>query len=309
MICAKCGARLLDTDQFCPECGAKVIREKRCPDCGAVLREGTKFCHKCGRLVENMQSSCRKKEETIDIPIDAIERTIVAETEAKVMAECEEEELLHRKPATKTAERRTEAGQTVKRSSAGPHEGRTTKARHSQDGAAKRSPEPPVKKRAATDTPPKKRKPVYREEDDWEDEEDDEESVDVITIMTAVVGCVLLVVVAFLAYNLYRQYVPKDYEKTQEQQLEEQQVEQEGQEGQEEQTADEGENAVGTLIIVDNVNVRDNPSTQGTNVLKVAKAGETYECYGSVEDGEWYEIRLEDGTTGYVFKDYVKIEE
>lgn len=277
MICAKCGVRLLDTDQFCPECGAKVIREKRCPDCGAVLREGTKFCHKCGRLVENMQSPRQKKEETIDIPIDAIERTIVAETEAKVMAECEKEEHLH-----------------------------SAKARPSQGSAAKRSPKPPAKKRAATGTPPKKRKPVYREEEDWEDDEEDEESVDVITIMTAVVGCVLLVVVAFLAYNLYRQYVPKDYEKAQEQQLEEQQVEQEGQE---EQTADESENAVGTLIIIDNVNVRDNPSTQGTNVLKVAKAGETYECYGSVEGGEWYEIRLEDGTTGYVFKDYVKMEE
>lgn len=278
MICAKCGARILDTDQFCPECGAKVIRERRCPDCGAVLREGTKFCHKCGRLVENTGSSHHKAEETLDIPIDAIERTIVAETEAKIIAERGEEEVLHRR--------------------------QTDRPRASQGSSVKRSPEPPKKKKAAVDAPPKKKRPVRREEEDWEDDEDDEEGVDVITIMTAVVGCVLLVVIAFLAYNLYRQYVPKDYEKAQEQELEEQQ---EGQS--EELPADDGGNTVCTLTIVSNVNVRDNPGTEGTNVIKVAKAGETYECYGSVQDGSWYEIRLEDGTTGYVFKDYVMIEE
>ena len=278
MICAKCGARILDTDQFCPECGAKVIRERRCPDCGVVLREGTKFCHKCGRLVENTGNSHHKAEETLDIPIDAIERTIVAETEAKVIAERGEEEVLHKR--------------------------QVDRPRTSQDSSVKRSPEPPKKKKAAVDAPPKKKRPVHREDEDWEDDEDDEEGVDVITIMTAVVGCVLLVVIAFLAYNMYRQYVPKDYEKAQEQELEEQQ------EGQaEDLPADNGGNTVCTLTIVSNVNVRDNPSTEGTNVIKVAKAGETYECYGSVEDGSWYEIRLEDGTTGYVFKDYVMIEE
>ena len=278
MICAKCGASILDTDQFCPECGAKVIRERRCPDCGAVLREGTKFCHKCGRLVENTGNSHHKAEETLDIPIDAIERTIVAETEAKVIAERREEKVLHKR--------------------------QVDRPRTSQDSSVKRYPEPPKKKKAAVDAPPKKKRPVRREDEDWEDDEDDGESVDVITIMTAVVGCVLLVVIAFLAYNMYRQYVPKDYEKVQEQELEE---EQEGQA--EELPADNGGNTVCTLTIVSNVNVRDNPSTEGTNVIKVAKAGETYECYGSVEDGNWYEIRLEDGTTGYVFKDYVMIEE
>ena len=99
-------------------------------------------------------------------------------------------------------------------------------------------------------------------------------------------------------------YEEESVRKWQEQELEEQQ------EGQaEDLPADNGGNTVCTLTIVSNVNVRDNPSTEGTNVIKVAKAGETYECYGSVEDGNWYEIRLEDGTTGYVFKDYVMIEE
>ncbi len=64
----------------------------------------------------------------------------------------------------------------------------------------------------------------------------------------------------------------------------------------------------GSLTIVSNVNVRDNPSTQGTNVIKVAKEGEVYE-YTSVEaGGDWYSIMLEDGSIGYVFKDYVKVD-
>lgn len=48
MVCKKCGAQILPEDQFCPECGAKVIRKKRCPECGELYRAGTKFCPNCG---------------------------------------------------------------------------------------------------------------------------------------------------------------------------------------------------------------------------------------------------------------------
>lgn len=48
MVCKKCGAQILPDDQFCPECGAKVIRKKRCPECGELYRAGTKFCPNCG---------------------------------------------------------------------------------------------------------------------------------------------------------------------------------------------------------------------------------------------------------------------
>ena len=63
-----------------------------------------------------------------------------------------------------------------------------------------------------------------------------------------------------------------------------------------------------TLTVVRNVNVRDYPSTSDSNVLKVAKSGETYPCTGSVDDGQWYMILLEDGATGYVFHEYVTVE-
>lgn len=65
------------------------------------------------------------------------------------------------------------------------------------------------------------------------------------------------------------------------------------------------EQAIGTLTIVSDVNIRDNPNTENSNVIKVAKAGETYEYLGRDEYDNWYIIMLEDGTKGYVFKNYV----
>ena len=76
----------------------------------------------------------------------------------------------------------------------------------------------------------------------------------------------------------------------------------------EEENGGDGEVARMLLTVVSNVNVRDNPNTSGTNVIKVAKAGETYECVGTAGDGNWYEIVLDDGTHGYVYTDYVKVE-
>ncbi|MCD7724368.1 MAG: zinc-ribbon domain-containing protein [Clostridiales bacterium] len=294
MICTKCGASLLDTDQFCPECGAKVIRERRCPDCGAVLREGTKFCHKCGRLVEKTEKTRQVSEETLDIPIEAIEKNILSETEAKIKAEQAGRSPAHKTQASGTAQaRRSEGG-----SASG-----TAQTRRSEKGQTAETGKAARKKKAAPEPPSRSKRAVYQEEDwedeDWEDEE--EEGVDAITVMTAVAGCVLLVVLALLGYHLYRQYVPKNYT-----QLQEAEMQEDGQEIEESGT--EEESAAYTLTIVSNVNVRDNPSTSGTNILKVAKAGETYECYGSAGDGSWYEIGLEDGTRGYVFQDYVSVE-
>lgn len=158
------------------------------------------------------------------------------------------------------------------------------------------------------------------EEEDWEDEDDwdDDEGVDIITIMTVVVGCVLLIVVAFLGYRLYKQHAPKDYEKEAEVQEDKAVPDEDGGEHEEPQEADKtGEQYVtdgdgsGTYMItvIHNVNVRDQPSTTGTNILTVAQEGDVFTCYGTTEDGQWYEIRLEDGTPGFVFHEYISVEE
>ena len=295
MICTNCGAHLMETDQFCPKCGTKAIKDRRCSGCGGLLRDGAKFCPKCGRLVGENGSAHGVSDDTLDIPIDAIERNILSETAAEIKAD-RRAERAPRKTASRSST--TQSAPVKKKVS---------------------DSELPVRKKASNPEPSRKKKVVYREEDwedeDWEDddwdEDDEDEGVDVITVMTAIVGCVLLVVVAVLGFHLYRQYAPKNYDKVAEEEQESDQEPDQEPEEVSEGESDSGVEAVRetyTLTVIHNVNVRDNPSTSGTNVLKVAKEGETYTCYGSVNNGEWYEILLEDGTTGYVFYEYISLE-
>lgn len=320
MLCTNCGARLMESDQFCPKCGAKAIKDSRCPDCGAVLRDGAKFCPKCGRSVGGKGRVGGVSDDTLDIPIDAIERNILSETAAEIKAD-RRTSATPRKSAQRSASTRSASSQGSSERGGSPRNSSSHSS--SERSAPQRS--APAKRREPAPEPPRKKRVVYREEDwededwedddwdddDWDDDEEDE-GVDVITVMTAIIGCVLLVVVAVLGFNLFRQYVPKDYDKAAE---EEQEQEEEQEEQGQEQTSQDGENLTAgderetyTLTITHNVNVRDNPGTHGTNVLRVAKEGETYTSYGALDGGEWYEILLEDGTTGYVFYEYISIE-
>ena len=349
MICKKCGARLQETDQFCPKCGAKVIKTRRCPDCGEVLRDGVKFCPGCGRTVGSRKSAPAVSDETLDIPIEAIEKNILSETAAEIKAERRTGSSPRKSVSKETAparrsssgtvseRRRADGDKTARRTSSKSETVDSTPSRRVDSGRNSSTGAPVKKKQAAVPAPPpRKKKPVYREEvwedDDWEDEEEwedddwdeddweDEEGVDAITIMTAVTGCILLIVVAVLGFHFYKQYVPKNYDKAAEEEQKEEDGEEEEQgEEQIEPSEQDGEEdsqeqpagisgGSSKLTIVSDVNVRDQPSTSGTNVLRVAKEGETYDCNGITEDGEWYEIVLEDGTVGYVFHEYVSIE-
>ena len=273
MICTNCGAHLMDTDQFCPKCGAKAIKDNRCPECGALLRDGTKFCHKCGCPVNGAERDDAVTDKTLDIPIDVIERNILSETAAEVAVQ--------KHAAAKSAP--------------------PTKKTSTPAAARKKEPVPAA---------PKRKKINYREEEDWEEDDwdDEEESVDIITIMTAIVGCVLLVVIAVLGYHMYRQYSPKNYGDAA-QESEDGETDITGQEMEEQQLQDEISEPVSDhyVAIIKNVNVRDNPSTTDSNVLKVAQKGEVYPYVGRTEDGEWIEILLDDNSVGYVFHEYVTV--
>lgn len=399
MVCTKCGAGLMDSDQFCPKCGTRVIKERRCPDCGAVLREGTKFCHKCGRMVEASGGGSRA-EDMEDIPMDAIERNILSETEAELKADRRRERASGGEGSGRGSSSRSMSGSespargtSVRRASGGEGSGRGSGTRSmsgsespargtgtrsasgsagsgrgngsrstsgssrnasgsetSHGSASRNTPvrrkesEPAVRRKTSVPAPPPRGKRSYYRDEDWEDDwddddedwedddwdDDDDEGVDLITVMTAALGCVILVVVALVGFNLYKQYAPKNYDKAGTESSEDGRSDEgnedgqesgDGQSGDDDQSGQEmqsDENAgIGNgddkntykLKIVSNVNVRDQPSTSGTNVLKVAKAGETYACKGSAGDGNWYEIVLEDGSAGYVFTDYVEVEE
>ena len=318
MICTNCGAHLMETDQFCPKCGTKAIKDRRCPDCGALLRDGAKFCPKCGRPVGENDTAYKVSEDTLDIPIDAIERNILSETAAEIKADHRTESAPRKANATRSTSTRSSSEKSTASRSSAVH-GSSERSTSHKSSVPHGSPQSaPARKKVSNPEPPRKKKVVYREEDweeeDWEDDDwddDDDEGVDIITVMTAVVGCVLLVVVAVLGFHLYRQYVPKDYDQAAEEEQEEEQEEDQEQgvvsEGEQGSEGEEDRETY-TLKVIHNVNVRDNPSTSGTNVLKVAQEGETYISYGSVDGGEWYEILLEDGTTGYVFYEYISLE-
>lgn len=248
MVCPDCGTRLTDTDQFCPGCGAKIIRKRRCPECGETLREGVKFCPGCGSEVSG--------------------------------------------------------------------ERRVKKAKPEEEPKKKAEAAPPTKRKQ---TPPKPRD--WEDEDDDDYEDDEEESVDILSILTVAVGCILLVILAVLGYNLYRRYMPRDLRTAEEQSV---QQEEDGDTGQddgfggqelfEEPEEDAGPEEVqtgGTLVTTADVNIRDNPSTDGTTVITKAKAGESYEYTEAVEGGMWYRILLPDEPNyeyGYVYADYVNVQ-
>lgn len=46
--CANCGAIVMETAKFCPECGEKMPVAKFCSNCGAKLSGTAKFCSECG---------------------------------------------------------------------------------------------------------------------------------------------------------------------------------------------------------------------------------------------------------------------
>ena len=49
-VCAKCGAELLEGQEFCSKCGTPA-NKKVCSKCGALLNDDQEFCPKCGQKV------------------------------------------------------------------------------------------------------------------------------------------------------------------------------------------------------------------------------------------------------------------
>lgn len=314
MVCKKCGARLLEDDQFCPECGAKVIRRKRCPECGEPLREGTKFCPNCGTPVGEVK------------PVKRVDAGVASGKQE------DSEPVLRKREDAGAASGKGEGAVEAPRKHTSQDAAEAPRKRTSQDAVPKKrtSPEPPPKKRPAVREEPRRRRDW---EEDWDDEDDDDEEdgVDILSILTVAVGCILLVIVAVLGFNLYRRYVPGDRDETAQEQeaegleeLEEDIADAEGDgmgDGQvleeqpwedgNEETADSPSGAAGTLVATHDVNIRDNPGTQGTNVIGRAKRGDSYEYAEVVEGGAWYRILLTDVDGyeyGYVSADYVEIQ-
>ena len=52
-VCQKCGHPVAAEDVYCRHCGYKIEKEYHCEKCGALITEGAKFCSECGNNVTN----------------------------------------------------------------------------------------------------------------------------------------------------------------------------------------------------------------------------------------------------------------
>lgn len=314
MKCRRCGAVLLDTDTFCVKCGQKVGEPMYCPNCGEQLRDGERFCHKCGSPVEPVEEEEEiplSQQKTVDIPFDQIEQGILLEAEQAIV----------KRPGAEKAERRnpegyrrpgTEMAGGYRHQEEPSDSYRTSSPARTSDSymEADSYRERPVKDTAyyedigeeryeAPARPQRRMPPPRRYEEDYEeyDDEEDEDSGDSkMKIIMAILGIAVVAIALAIGFILWQRNNSSRYNRTGEE------TEQgEDSDGEEESASD----TQGRIQILSNVNVRTAPTTEGSEVLMVAKQGETYEYYELVDDA-WYHIKLDDGTDGYVSSKYVE---
>lgn len=288
MKCKRCGAELLDTDTFCVKCGQKVDELPRCPKCGEILREGTRFCHKCGAsVVENSDAKQEPEDDeipvtgtkTVDIPFDLIEKSIIMEAEQAVV-----------KRDFKDIEKKLQEDDSAKEDEAEEDDAE-------EDGTENYSEEEYADEEPVDEDYAGER---YVDEDyaeeDYEDDDSDEDYADnhkfskrgiSISNLTMILGVVILVLFVIVGIVLVKNKLSMRWDRNQDEVVEQQ------------------ENKVaGKIQVLKNVNIRNQPDTENSSILGVARTGEVYEYYELVNDN-WYHIRLNDGSDGYVYKDYV----
>lgn len=321
MKCQRCGAELLDTDTFCVKCGQKVGEPARCPVCGEILREGTKFCHKCGAAVNNEYTEPHDEEipvtpqKTIDIPFDVIEKSIIMEAEQAVVKRdfSEAEARLERERRGEIPEYPDE----VEPETVGNPESQA-------EEEAEEIPAPVMRERPSKVVEAVREGRIYEKpqedyyddneedyeedgcedpdygEDDYGDEEESSGGFD-LTKATMILGIIVLIVILIGGGIILKKKLAFDANDGEDTVTEQQ----DGSTGESNGETAPGEVA-GKLQIIKNVNMRNQPSTENSSILGVAKTGEVYEYYELVGDS-WYHIRLSDGSDAYVYKEYVEV--
>lgn len=296
MKCKKCGAILLDTDTFCVKCGQRVDQPMFCSNCGEQLREGEWFCHKCGSPVESAvedEEISLSQQKTVDIPFDQIEQGILMQAE----------QAIEKRPGTDRPERRNP--ESYRRPGAEePVNHRQASVRepeYYEDSEDDKRYEAPVRQKKSM--PPPRYEEDYEDYDEGYDDEDEDSSDSKMKVITTILGIIVVVVALAVGFILWQRNNPGRYNRPGEE------TEQgEDGEGSGEGDSDEGGSSgdiQGRIQILSNVNVRTAPTTDGSEVLMVAKQGETYEYYELV-DNAWYHIKLEDSRDGYVSGKYVE---
>ena len=265
MKCRKCGAELLDTDTFCVKCGQKIDQQMFCPNCGEHLREGERFCHKCGTKVEAVE-----EDEAIPVSVQNTIDIPFDQIEQGILLEAEK---------TARAEQRELERRELERREL---ERRELERRE-------------FERRALEQREFERRKPEQRESAYERDFDEENEGGSGMKIMMVVMGIAIVAVALVIGYIFWQKTNSQGAGNEVEQ----------GSEADGEAGQGNSADTVGRIQILEAVNVRNKPTTDGSEVMMVAKTGETYEYYELVDES-WYRIKLEDGREGYVSAKYVE---
>ena len=334
-FCVKCGQKVGEPAR-CPVCG-EILREgtKFCHKCGAAVNNEDTEPHD-----EEIPVTPQK---TIDIPFDVIEKSIIMEAEQAVVkrdfSEAEarlERERRGEKPEY-PEEENPETARNTERKEEKKLEGNEVEGKEPEEipapvmrerpsqvveavreGRIYEKPEEDADReeeqvrqtRTERQRVSRRRKDSSYEDTDYEDtdyEEDDYEYAKEssggfdLTKVTMILGIVVLIVILIAGGIILKKKLAFDANDGEDPVIEQQ----DGNTGENTGENTSGEVA-GKLQIIKNVNMRNQPSTENSSILGVAKTGEVYEYYELVGDS-WYHIRLSDGSDAYVYKEYVDV--
>lgn len=334
-FCVKCGQKVGEPAR-CPVCG-EILREgtKFCHKCGAAVNNEDTEPHD-----EEIPVTPQK---TIDIPFDVIEKSIIMEAEQAVVkrdfSEAEarlERERRGEKPEY-PEEENPETARNTERKEEKNLEGNEVEGKEPEEipapvmrerpsrvveavreGRIYEKPEEDADReeeqvrqtRTERQRVSRRRKDSSYEDTDYEDtdyEEDDYEYAKEssggfdLTKVTMILGIVVLIVILIAGGIILKKKLAFDANDGEDPVIEQQ----DGNTGENTGENTSGEVA-GKLQIIKNVNMRNQPSTENSSILGVAKTGEVYEYYELVGDS-WYHIRLSDGSDAYVYKEYVDV--
>ena len=305
MKCKKCGAILLDTDTFCVKCGQKTDAPMFCPGCGEQLREGERFCHKCGIQVEADEEIPLSQQRTVDIPFDQIEQGILMEAEQAIVKRPNTERMQRRDPEDYSrpgAQASPDYKQAPIREPERCETAPTREPAYYESGKERERYIAPARQNRQA---PPRYEEDYERYEDYEDDEEDEDSGDSkMKVITTILGIIVVAVALAIGFILWQRVNPFRYDRPGEGMEQGEDAEEGGEDSENGGSGNSGETQ-GRIQILSNVNVRNKPTTEGSEVMMVAKQGETYE-YFELADDSWYHIKLEDGREGYVSAKYVE---
>lgn len=259
----------------CRKCGADLLdTDTFCVKCGQKADEPM-LCSNCGEELRDGERFCHKCGSRVESMPEDDEIPISRQRTVDIPFDQIEQGIL------------LEAKQAIgKRPDA-----ERTKAERADDGRYDN------RERPQRSAPPR---PRYREDYDNYEEDDDDSDGSKMKVVTIILGIAVVAVALVIGFILWQRNRSPEAERP-------------GSGAEQGGQADEsegGENGTfagtqGKIQILSNVNVRNMPTTDGSEVMMVAKTGETYEYY-ELTDGAWYHIKLDDDRDGYVSADYVE---